>query len=87
LYLAEASALLEHARETDDSVAHLMVIAHNPGLGDLAAQLAPGARFAGFETGATFTMAFPAASWRDLRAGQAQDFRYDSPGRFFDAST
>lgn len=84
LYLAEAATLLDCIRETDDGVAHLMVIAHNPGLGDLAEQLAPAARFSGFETGATCSMQFATADWDLVRPGLAEDVRYDAPGRFFD---
>lgn len=84
LYLAEASTLLERICEVPDTIAHLMVVGHNPGLGDLAGQLAPAARFSGFETAATCSMAFSAASWLHIRHGQAAEARYDSPGRFYD---
>jgi phosphohistidine phosphatase len=76
--------LLEFIRGTDDSVEHLMLVGHNPGLGDLAQQLAPAARFTGFETAATCSMQFAADSWRGVGAGRAEDLRYDAPGRFFD---
>jgi phosphohistidine phosphatase len=84
LYLAEAGTLLDFIRGTDDGVDHLMLVAHNPGLGDLAQQLAPGARFSGFETAATCSMQFTADSWRGVGAGRAEQVRYDTPGRFFD---
>ena len=84
LYLAEASKLLERVRAVPDTIAHLMVVGHNPGLGDLAAQLSPAAPFSSFETAATCSMAFAAASWRQLRHGQAEDVRYDAPGRFYE---
>jgi phosphohistidine phosphatase len=84
LYLAEAGTLLDFIRGIDDGVGHLMLVAHNPGLGDLAQQLAPGARFSGFDTAATCSMEFPADSWRRVDVGQAEDLRYDTPGRFFD---
>jgi len=84
LYLAEAGTLLDFIRGIDDGVAHLMLVAHNPGLSDLAQQLAPGARFTGFETGATCSMQLAADSWRRVDAGQAEEVRYDTPGRFFD---
>ncbi len=84
LYLAEADTLLECIRQVDPDVRHLMLIAHNPGLGDLAEQLAPAARIAGFETGATLSMSFPSIGWPVVRPGLAEDLRYDTPGRFFD---
>lgn len=84
LYLAEAEKLLGFIRGIDDGVAHLMLVAHNPGLGDLAKQLAPGARFTGFETAATCSIRFAAGSWRSVGAAEAEEVRYDTPGRFFD---
>jgi phosphohistidine phosphatase len=84
LYLAEAGTLLDFIRGIDDGVAHLMLVAHNPGLGDLARQLAPAARFTGFETAATCSMELAADSWRHVDAGQAEEVRYDTPGRFFE---
>lgn len=84
LYLAEADALLAAIRETEPEVRHLMVVAHNPGLGDLAQQFAPRARLRGFETGATCTFELPASGWDEVRLGQAAELRYDAPGRFYD---
>ena len=84
LYLAEADALLAAIRDTDAATRHLMIVAHNPGLGDLAQQFAPRARLRGFETGAICTLALQADSWDEIRLGQAQDLRYDAPGRFYD---
>lgn len=84
LYLAAADTLLGRIRETADDVGHLMVVAHNPGLSDLAEQLAPAAHVGGLETGAICSMQLVAADWGAVRPGQAQDLRYDAPGRFFD---
>lgn len=41
LYLASAGTLLQYVQETSESVNHLMVIAHNPGLEALGRQLHP----------------------------------------------
>jgi len=43
LYLSSPGTLLNHIQQTNDSVQHLMVIAHNPGLETLGRQLHPGA--------------------------------------------
>lgn len=83
LYLAEADTLLERIREVPNTIAHLMLVGHNPGLGDLAAQLAPAARLSSFETAAFCSMAFAAVSWLHIRHGLAAEVRYDAPGRFF----
>lgn len=41
LYLASAGTLLQYIQNTDESVNHLMVVAHNPGLETLGRQLHP----------------------------------------------
>jgi len=56
--------------------ATVMVIAHNPGIADLAAAL-PGQRpahpdFARYPTGATLVAEFDAADWPSLRAGSGR---------------
>lgn len=84
LYLADVDALLAAIRETDAGVRHLMVVAHNPGLGDLAQCFAPRAQLRGFETCATCTLELRAGGWSEVRLGQADDLRYDAPGRFYD---
>lgn len=84
LYLAAAETLLAAIRDTEAGVRHLMIVAHNPGLGDIAQQFAPRARLRGFETGAACTLALRADGWDEVRLGQAEDLRYDAPGRFFD---
>lgn len=40
IYLASASTLLDLVRETDDAVARLLMVGHNPGLEELALELA-----------------------------------------------
>jgi phosphohistidine phosphatase len=84
LYLAEVDTLLEAIRDSADEARHLMLVGHNPGIGELAQRFAPRARLAGFETAATCTLRLDARSWRDIRLDQAVDFRYDSPSRFYD---
>ncbi len=43
LYLSSPGTILEFIQQTDDSVQHLMIIAHNPGLESLGRQLHPNA--------------------------------------------
>ncbi|MCU0759298.1 MAG: histidine phosphatase family protein [Steroidobacteraceae bacterium] len=81
LYLAEAGELLALLRATPPDTRHLMLVGHNPGIGDLAHQFAPAARLAGFETAATCTIRLEARMWRDLRPGEALEVQYDSPAR------
>lgn len=82
LYLASWNTILKSVRETDDTAATLMVIGHNPGIGECAVALsrAPqsdderarrGAMSAKFPTGALAVLEFDAGAWRALRPGTA----------------
>jgi phosphohistidine phosphatase len=73
LYAAEADDLLERLRRVPGPTGSVMVIAHNPGLQDLALELAssgPGLERLRekFPTGALATIEVN-PDWRDLRAG------------------
>ncbi len=78
LYGATAKALLRRLRRVDDGIDCALLIGHNPGLQELADQLA-GAGDAGmrtqlsakFPTAAVVTLSFD-TSWGDLRAGGAR---------------
>ncbi|MBX6321124.1 MAG: histidine phosphatase family protein [Rhodospirillaceae bacterium] len=79
LYLASASGLLRTLRQTDDDVAALMLIGHDPGLHDLAVALAgqgEGEALAGLRaklpTGALVLLHFGVARWRDVAAGEGR---------------
>jgi len=82
LYLAAPEALLEAIAGMGPRVAHLLVVGHNPGLSDLAMQLAPDAGLASFATGACCTLTLDSDSWHE--PGRASSAEYDAPGRFFD---
>ena len=79
LYLAAAATLLEAVRATAADERHLMQVAHNPGLAELAQQLAPRTRLESFATAAICTMRFDTADWRALRPGAVEDVLYESP--------
>ncbi len=79
LYLAAAATLLESLRATAADVRHLMLVGHNPGVAELAQQLAPRCRLEGFATAAICTMRFDTADWRALQPGAAEDVLYESP--------
>jgi phosphohistidine phosphatase len=81
LYGATAKALLRRLRSLDDGIGCALLVGHNPGLQELADQLA-GAGDAGdagmrtqlsakFPTAAAVTLSFD-TSWGDLRAGGAR---------------
>jgi len=76
LYAASAQALLERLRTVPDSTGAVLVIAHNPGLHDLARLLAGQGASVGrldeaFPTGALATLDFDGA-WAELRAGACE---------------
>jgi phosphohistidine phosphatase len=76
LYAASANAVLDRVRRVPDEVGSVLVIGHNPGLQDLALDLArpaPEVREleAKFPTAALVTLAFPHASWRAIDRGTA----------------
>lgn len=77
LYAASASALLERLRRVPDAVGSVMLIGHNPGMQDLAldvARPAPAVRELElkFPTAALATLVLQAASWRALDRGTAE---------------
>jgi len=67
LYLAEVPVLLARLHAVDDAVGTVMVIAHNPGLEDLAAELSS---FAGhMPTAGLVVIRFNIISWREIAPG------------------
>lgn len=85
LYLAYEETVLDLVRETDDAVATLMVVGHNPTTHDVALGLAGGgdpdalARLGQkYPTGALAVLGI-AGGWRDLAAGTATLERFVTP--------
>ena len=83
LYAAEAEQLLERLRRLPDRIERVMIVAHNPGLQDLALDLASSGsdleRLRGkFPTGALATIAFP-GSWRDVAPGDGTLVSFVTP--------
>ncbi|KQI67093.1 hypothetical protein AN189_17225 [Loktanella sp. 3ANDIMAR09] len=71
LYLASSDQLLRHiAKQTAATIA---VIAHNPGIGDLATRLAhqppTDPRFGSYPTSATTVLTFDAPDWSSITTG------------------
>jgi phosphohistidine phosphatase len=71
LYAASADALLQRLRRVPDTLASVMLIGHNPGLQDLALDLARPAPTLSelatkFPTAALATLEFRASSWQEL---------------------
>jgi phosphohistidine phosphatase len=77
LYAANAPALLERLRSVPDTVESVMLIGHNPGLQQLALDLArpsPTVRELAtkYPTAALATLTFPASSWQELDRDTAE---------------
>jgi phosphohistidine phosphatase len=86
LYLASAAALLERLRRVEDGVGSVLVVAHNPGTGDLAAALAGRGDSralerlrARFPTAAVADLRLDAAHWGELRPGAAELRAFTTP--------
>jgi phosphohistidine phosphatase len=82
LYLAPPERILARVRRVEDRVRRLLVVGHNPGLHELAVELAGGAasegaaRIGKFATGALASFSVRRIGWADLdaRAAALTDF-------------
>lgn len=83
LYLAPSAEILAVVHALGPQAAHAMIVAHNPGLTELARLLAPQAILGELDTASVTTMVFEAASWGRISAGAAREVVSDSPKRFF----
>jgi phosphohistidine phosphatase len=77
LYQASARALLERLRSVSDEVGSVMLIGHNPGVQELALDLArpaPGTRRLElkYPTAGLATLTFRGPAWRTLEPGSAE---------------
>jgi len=86
LYDASRRAVLAVVRALPDAAAAAMLVAHNPGLADLANQLVGGgakrdiARMAGkFPTAGLAVLEFDVERWRDVEPGSAALTRFVTP--------
>jgi len=84
LYAASADAILDRLRRIAESVQSVMVVAHNPGLQDLAVHLAAGGArldelIGKYPTCALATLVFPNDSWSSIDAGDAELAGYTVP--------
>jgi phosphohistidine phosphatase len=82
LYLAEPEALLARLRALPATLDHAWLIGHNPGLHDLAAELAHGvAPVTDFPTAARARLEFDAADWAALGTAAARRVDVFLPAR------
>jgi len=81
LYLASATDLMKVVQGTGPRVAHLLVIAHNPGVSELVQVLVPQGGKAGLATAAVCSIAFDAAHWSAIGAGCVKDVQREEPAK------
>lgn len=78
LYNASARTLLDCIRATDDQVEHLVLVAHNPGITDLANELTD-SRIDNLVTCAVLGADLEIEHWREARPGRGRVRYYDFP--------
>jgi phosphohistidine phosphatase len=84
LYLAAVGDLLQVVRETGPRISHLLLIAHNPGISELAGLLVPKGTQPGLASAAVCSIAFDAADWNALAPERVTQVQHESPpGRLF----
>jgi phosphohistidine phosphatase len=86
LYLADAKSMLEVIRRTPAEIGAILIVGHNPGMQELALNLAgdgPERAVAGlaakFPTGALAMFLLAASRWSDVTAGGARLERFVRP--------
>lgn len=80
LYLASPSTMLDVIRQVPDSVQTLALLAHNPGITELANRLSGGRRIDNMPTSGVATFNLSADSWRQIGGG-AELIDFDYPKR------
>jgi len=79
LYLASPRTLLAIASRQDEGVRELMLVAHNPGMTELANRLLPGLDLANLPTTGVVAVDFEGATWAAIEAGEPRLAYYDYP--------
>ncbi|MFB9887060.1 SixA phosphatase family protein [Balneatrix alpica] len=79
LYECNGETLLNHIRLTQNSIQHLLVVGHNPGLMECYEELSDFRRDK-FPTGAVLHLALPLLEdWQQLQSGQAEVRQFIRP--------
>lgn len=79
LYLADVDTLFDVIAAQDDGLSDLMLVAHNPGLTDLANELLPGLALDNLPTTGVVAMACSIDRWPELERGVSSLLFYDYP--------
>ncbi len=81
LYLADPAQLMQAIHEYGEHAAHLLVVAHNPGITELADELSAERSIEAMPTGAIVTAEFELTSWQDLLPATGTEVEFDYPQR------
>ena len=79
LYLASAADLLKIVQGTGPRIAHLMVIAHNPGASDLIHKLVPDGGISTLTTAAVCSIVFEVEVWSAIGPAVVKDVQHAAP--------
>jgi phosphohistidine phosphatase len=81
LYLASAADLLKVVQATGPRVAHLLVVAHNPGVSELVQLLVPQGGAGGLATAAVCSISFDTVHWTAIGAATVRDVQREAPAK------
>lgn len=81
LYLASATDLMSVVHATGPRVAHLLLIAHNPGVSELVQLLVPQGNTAGLATAAVCSISFEAPHWSAIGPACVKDVQREEPAK------
>ncbi len=91
LYYASAKTMLKILQEIPEDVSHVMIVGHNPGLQELAVELAmPGSKTREqiedkLPAAAIVTFEFPTDMWEELKPGEGEPRLFLSPSMLHEA--
>ena len=81
LYLCAPKPMLAAIQQVEGNAMHLLVVGHNPGISELADQLAEDRRIDGMPTASIVTMQFEIKKWQALLPAMGIDVEFDYPQR------
>lgn len=81
LYLEPESKLLKVIKKTDDKFNTLFIIGHNPGLTDLANDLA-GTSIDNIPTAGVFGIQFENDTWSEIKKGKGKNIFFEVPKKY-----
>jgi phosphohistidine phosphatase len=79
LYLASAADMLRLIQDTGPRIAHLLVIAHNPGASDLIHLLVPRGGISTLTTAAVCSILFETDDWRAIGPQVVKEVQHQAP--------